>query len=107
MVTDPIIILLLQVIAGFGFLFLGLYTLFSYSRMKSRTLLLLGFAFLVVAVSIIMKFTILPQAAMFAIEEEYVEAMVEGVQFVAGALFFLGLKGIGQRKSQEVDASVA
>ncbi|MFW9802985.1 MAG: hypothetical protein ACFFFC_10050 [Candidatus Thorarchaeota archaeon] len=100
--TDPLVILSLQVIAGIGFLFLGIYTLFSYSRMKSRTLLLIGIAFLVVAASIVMKITVIPQAAVIGIEEEYLEAIVEGVQFIAGALFFLGLQGIGRQATQEV-----
>jgi hypothetical protein len=100
--TDPSVILSLQVIAGLGFLFLGVYTLFSYSRMRSRTLLLMGVAFLVVAASIIMKITLIPQAAIIGIEKEYLEAIVEGVQFIAGALFFFGLQGIGRRTTQEV-----
>ncbi|MFW9863928.1 MAG: hypothetical protein ACFFEX_12295 [Candidatus Thorarchaeota archaeon] len=100
--TDPLVILSLQVIAGIGFLFLGIYTLLSYSRMKSRTLLLIGIAFLVVAASIVMKITVIPQAAVIGIEEEYLEAIVEGVQFIAGALFFLGLQGIGRQATQEV-----
>ncbi|MHA2142849.1 MAG: hypothetical protein ACXADC_09565 [Candidatus Thorarchaeota archaeon] len=100
--TDPLVILSLQVIAGLGFLFLGIYTLFSYSRMKSRTLLLMGMAFLVVAASIIMKITVIPQAAAIGIEKEYLEAIVEGVQLIAGALFFFGLQGIGRGATQEV-----
>ncbi|MFW9789533.1 MAG: hypothetical protein ACFFE1_17855 [Candidatus Thorarchaeota archaeon] len=105
--TDPLVVLALQVVAGVGFLFLGIYTLFSYSRVKSRVLLLIGLAFLVIASSIIMKVTLLPQAASITIEEEYLEALIEGVQFMAGALFFYGLQGLGVRKPQEVDSSDA
>ncbi|MHA2151711.1 MAG: hypothetical protein ACXAAQ_06990, partial [Candidatus Thorarchaeota archaeon] len=103
--TDPLVVLSLQILAGLGFLFLGFYTLFSYSRMKSRTLLFIGGAFLVVASSIIMKITLIPQAAILGIEKEFLEAFVEGVQFVAGALFFYGLQGLTRRSIQEVDTS--
>lgn len=105
--TDPLVVLSLQILAGLGFLFLGFYTLFSYSRMKSRTLLFIGAAFLVVSASIIMKITVIPQAAIIGIQKEYLEAIVEGVQFAAGALFFFGLQGLGRRRAQEVDTSVA
>ncbi|MFW9814253.1 MAG: hypothetical protein ACFFF9_17455 [Candidatus Thorarchaeota archaeon] len=104
--TDPLFVLALQIAAGVGFLFLGIYTLFSYSRVRSRVLLLIGVAFLVIASSIIMKLTVLPMAASIAIEEEYLEALIEGVQFMAGALFFYGLRGLG-RRSQEVDTNAA
>ncbi len=103
--TDPIVILGLQVVAALGFLFLGIYTLFSYSRVKSRTLLLIGLAFFVIFASILMKLTILPQAVIIGIEEEYLEAMVEGVQFLAGFLFFYGLQGIGRKTTPEVDTN--
>jgi len=52
-----------------------------------------------------MKLTILPQAVIIGIEEEYLEAMVEGVQFLAGFLFFYGLQGIGRKTTPEVDTN--
>ncbi|MFW9890133.1 MAG: hypothetical protein ACFFER_18270 [Candidatus Thorarchaeota archaeon] len=105
--TDPILVTGIQVIAALGFLFLGLYTLVSYSRVRSKALFLIGVAFFVISASIIMKITVLPQAAIIGIEEEYLEAMVEGVQFVAGFLFFYGLRGIGRRANPEVETNAA
>lgn len=98
--TNPEFIDAIQIIAIVGFIFLALFTLRSYFKIKERLILFISLAFLVLALSIIFKMTIVPEAGILGIEEEYLEALTEGIQFLAAFLFFYGLKMI-KSKDQE------
>ena len=73
----------------------------SYSKLKNSTLFYISLAFAVIAVSIILKVTILPFEESFVIEESYVEAMFEATQFLAAFFFFYGLRIV--KKQKEAD----
>lgn len=96
--TSPDIILLIQITSIIGYLILFGYTLISYKKIKNPTLLYISFAFAIIAISILLKITVLPFEAFFIIEKEYVEAIFEGTQFLAAFLFFYGLRIIRQGK---------
>jgi len=96
--TSPDVILIIQVISIIGYLILFGYTLISYRKIKNPTLLYISLAFAIIAISILLKVTLLPFEEFFVIEKEYVEAMFEGSQFIAAFLFFYGLRIIKQYK---------
>lgn len=94
----PEFVLIIQIVAIIGFLSLAGYTMYTYMKMKNPTILYISLAFAVIAISIILKITILPFAGGFAVEEEILEAIFEGTQFLAAFLFFIGLRLIKKKK---------
>ena len=81
-----------------GYLFLAVYTIISYVKLKNRTLLFISLAFIVIALSIVLEFTLLPFIEGLMLEEAYVEAIFEGTQFIAAFFFFYGLRIIKRNK---------
>ena len=100
--TTSDVILGLQIATIIGFLFLFAFTLTSYRKMKSRLILYISIAFLVIALSVLLRITVVPWAEAAGFEEHYVEATIEGVQFFAAFLFFYGLKilKVGKKEGQ-------
>ncbi len=99
--TNSGVILTLDIIALLGFTFLGIFTLRSYASIKNRLILFISLAYFTITISILLEFLVLPQAGTLGIDEEYLEAMIEGIQFIAAFFFFYGLK-IVKTKKQEV-----
>ncbi len=66
--------------------------------MENRTLLFISLAFLVIAVSVILEVVLLPYEDLFPIQEEYIEASFESIQFLAAFFFFYGLRIIKRKK---------
>lgn len=93
-ITNDIVIFLIQLLTIMGFIFLSIFTLFSYKRLKNKTLLYISIAFLIIAISIILKIIIGLIEDFILIESAYIEAIVEATQFIAAFLFFYGLKHI-------------
>ncbi len=98
--TNSDVILTLDIITLVGFTFLGIFTLRSYSSVKNRLILFISLAYFVIALSILLEFLVLPQAGTFGIPEEYLEAMIEGIQFIAAFFFFYGLKVVKSNKQE-------
>ncbi len=96
--TNSSVILTLDIITLLGFTFLGIFTLKSYASVKNHLILFISLAYFTIALSILLEFLVLPQAGTFGIPEEYLEAMIEGIQFVAAFFFFYGLKLIKNKK---------
>ena len=86
--TSPEVILTIQIISIIGYVFLAIYTTISYKKLQNKTLLYISIAFAVIALSLILKVTILPFEDMFLVEEAYIEAIFESIQFLAAFLFF-------------------
>ncbi len=100
--TNAEVILTLDIITLLGFTFLGIFTLRSYASVKNRLILFISLAYFTIAVSILLGFLVLPQAETLGISEAYLEAMIEGIQFLAAFLFFYGLKMIKSKKQEGV-----
>ncbi|MHA1148182.1 MAG: hypothetical protein ACTSR8_08045 [Promethearchaeota archaeon] len=96
--TNPEIILTIQIIAIIGYFILGAYTLISYQKLNNSMLLFIAFAFVVIAISIILKVLVESIAETIIIEEPYLEATFEATQFLAAFLFFYGLRVIKREK---------
>ncbi|MFX1338486.1 MAG: hypothetical protein ACFFDK_07740 [Promethearchaeota archaeon] len=95
---SPEFVLGIQIISIIGFLFLGGYTFYSYHKLRNLTLLYISLAFLVIAISILLKITILPLAENMFLEGEILEAIFEGTQFLAAFFFFYGLRIIKRKE---------
>ncbi|HEY0090281.1 MAG TPA: hypothetical protein VGB37_15640, partial [Candidatus Lokiarchaeia archaeon] len=89
--TTPEVVLLIQLIAIFGFLFLAAYTMYAYLKMKYKTTLYISLAFTVIAISIVFNITIVPLVEENFGEAGIIEAIFESIQFLAAFLFFYGL----------------
>ncbi len=98
--TNSDVILTLDIITLVGFTFLGIFTLRSYVSIKNRLILFISLAYFIISLSILLEFLVLPQAGAFGIPEEYLEAMIEGIQFVAAFFFFYGLKVVKSKKQE-------
>ncbi len=102
--TNPTVILAFSIILVIGFVFFGIFTLRAYSSNKSRLVLFISMAYFTLAVTNLLVLLVIPQHAMLGIEEEYLEAMVEGIQLLAALLFYLGLKKIKPHKVEAVQS---
>ncbi len=91
------LVLGIQIISIIGFIFLGVYTLYSYQKLRNLTLLYISLAFFVIGISILLKITILPFAENMLIEEAILESIFEGTQFLAAFFFFYGLRIIKRK----------
>ncbi len=100
--TNSDVILTLDIILLIGFTFLGIFTLRSFASVKNRLILFIGLAYFVIALSILLEFLVLPQAGTLGIDEEYLEAMIEGIQFIAAFFFFYGLKIVKTKKQEGI-----
>ncbi len=100
--TNSDVILTLDIILLIGFTFLGIFTLRSFASVKNHLILFIGLAYFVIALSILLEFLVLPQAGTLGIDEEYLEAMIEGIQFIAAFFFFYGLKIVKTKKQEGV-----
>ena len=92
--TSQQVIFIIQLISIFGYLFLALFTLMSYRKAKNKTLLFISIGFAVIAISIILKLTLLPILGDILLESEIWEAIFEGTQFIAAFCFFYGIRVI-------------
>lgn len=97
-ITSPEFVISIQIISIIGFLFLAGYTLFSYNKLRNLTLLYISLAFMVIAVSILLRIMILPFAGNMLMEEPIIEAIFEGTQFLAAIFFFYGLRIIKRKE---------
>ena len=95
---SPELVLGIQIISIIGFMFLGGYTLYSYQKLRNLTLLYISLAFFIIGLSILLKITILPVVEDSLIEEEILEAIFEGTQFLAAFFFFYGLRIIKRKE---------
>lgn len=95
---SPEFVIAIQIVSIIGFLFLGGYTLYSYQKLRNLTLLYISLAFLVIAISILLKITILPFAENMLMEEAILETIFEGTQFLAAFFFFYGLRIIKRKE---------
>ena len=85
------VILIIQIIAIIGFLGLAGFATYSYLRTKNPQLFWISVAFLSIAISILLKVTILPFEDELLIDKEILEAIFEGIQFIAAFFFFYGI----------------
>jgi len=99
--TNPDVILIIQLAIIAGFLFLASYTMFSYIRMKNKVIFYISLAFAVIAVSVVLRITLLPLLESLGFEEAYVEAIIEATQFLAAFFFFYGLRVLKKKKEVE------
>ena len=86
--TNDLIIILIQVITIIGFFFLSIFTLYSYRKLRNKTLLYISVAFCVIAISIIFKIIIGLLEDFIMIESAYLEAIIEAKQFIAAFRHF-------------------
>ncbi len=100
--TTAEIILILQITTVVGFSFLAIYTMISYKWVKNPVIFYISLAFAIVALSVILRITILPFAVIIGIAEEYLEAMIEAIQFLAALFFFYGLRVLKRKKEAVV-----
>jgi hypothetical protein len=96
--TSPEVILAIQIIAFIGFMILGGFTLYLYSKFKNRIMVFFSVGFIIIGLSILLKLVILPNAALFIIEKAYLEAIIEGTQFIAAFFLFYGLRFTKRKK---------
>jgi len=96
--TSPEFVISIQIISIIGFLSLAGYTLYSYHKLRNLTLLYISLAFMVIAISILLKITILPFAGNMLMEKVIMEAIFEGTQFLAAFFFFYGLRIIKRKE---------
>ena len=99
--TNTSIITGIQILTLIGFAFLAIYTYISYRKLQNATLLYVSIGFLIISLSIIFEFLLLPHAETLPIEEPYVEGMFESIQFLAAFFFFFGLRVIKKVKEGE------
>jgi len=99
--TSNDIVFDLNLIVLAGFLFLGAFTMRSYHITKSRLVLFIGIAYFTIAVSNLLILVLIPLAPAINISDEYLEAFVESIQFLAAFFFFYGLKLIKPKKTGE------
>ncbi len=97
-ITSPEVVLTMQIISIVGYLVLFVYTLISYKKLENHTLLFISLAFLVIAISVILEVVLLPYEDLFPVQEEYIEASFESIQFLAAFFFFYGLRIIKRKK---------
>lgn len=97
-VTSPVVVLIMQFISIVGYFFLFAFTLISYKKLHNRTLLFISLAFLVITISVILEVVLPLYEEMFPIEESYIEASFESIQFIAAFFFFYGLRIIKKKK---------
>lgn len=99
--TNNVVIFGLNMCVLIGFLFLGAFTMRSYHMTKSRLVLFIGIAYFTIAISNLLILVLIPLAPVFNISEEYMEAIIESIQFLAAFFFFYGLKLINPKKTGE------
>ena len=98
-------ILILQILAIIGFSFLSVFTIVSYLKRRTKLLLYIAAAFGVISFSIIFAvFFFESLVLIIGIDEPYLEAILESIQFLAAFLFFYGLKML---KTDKKPAEVA
>jgi len=102
--TSLDIILLLQIVTIVGFGFLTVLTFRAYRQLKSRLVLFIALAYLVIAISTLLRITWVPAVEAAGLEEAYLEAVIEAVQFLAAFLFFYGLKILKVKKAEATSA---
>ncbi len=98
---SPEFVLFIRIVSIIGFIFLGSYTFYSYLKIKNLTLLFISLAFFVIAISIILRVTVIPIAETAYGETEILEALFEGIQFIAAFFFYAGLRLIQRKKEGE------
>jgi hypothetical protein len=99
--TNDSVIFVLNVCVLVGFFFLGAFTIRSYHITKSRLVKFIGIAYFIIALSNLLVLLLIPIAPMINISDEYLEAIIESIQFLAAFLFFYGLKLIKPKKKEE------
>ncbi|HME51548.1 MAG TPA: hypothetical protein VKM55_04980 [Candidatus Lokiarchaeia archaeon] len=99
--TTTDIVFDLNLIVLVGFLFLGAFTMRSYRITRSRLVLFIGIAYFTIAISNLLILVVLPQYTVININPDYLEAIIESVQFLAAFFFFYGLKLIKPKKAGE------
>ena len=90
--TNEILIEILEIIALAGFGFLSLLTFKSYSQIKAKMLLYIALAFLVIFISLLFELSIPLIEDLVSFDEAYLEIIAESIQFIAAFLFLTGLK---------------
>jgi hypothetical protein len=91
--TNDNVINIIEFITLLGFLFLAILTFVSYRKLKAKLLLYIALAFSVLVISLVFQ-VVLPliESINASIGEITLDTIGEAIQFIAAALFFIGLK---------------